>query len=234
MITTATSATTLPTTAEDWPYRRIAATSALVFAALLVVQNLVRSAEPSLGADPSAVSAYFADHRSAVLIPLVLFPVGMVALLGFAAGMRALARERRDRFWCDLGTLAVVVIAALFAVVNVVGIALVAGGDDVAADGPLVAALWAIHAGAFGLNLCAIAIALLGWSRFARSRALVPHWFGVVAVPGAACLFAAALSAVPIAAGSPIVYLGFAGFVVWGVFLVACAVGLLRGSHPVR
>lgn len=208
--------------------RRAAGAGALVFLTLLVVQNLTRAGEPGFGADPASVGRYFAGHRAAILVPLTLFPVGMVSLLCFVAGLRRLADSARDRFWADLGTLAVVVVAALFALVNVVEIAMAGVHQATLRTAPVVAALWAIHGAAFGLNLAAIAIALLGLSRLARRHRLVPPWIGVLAAVGAACLFVAAVGTVSIVEGGPLLYLGLAGFAAWCLFLLTCGLGLLR------
>jgi hypothetical protein len=227
------STTPFPTTAGiDIPRDRFveitAGLGALVFVALLIAQNIVRSTGPGFDADPAMVTAYFSGHRVAAVLPLVLYPIGMVALLAFAAGMRSLARAPRDRFWSALGTLAVAVLAGLFGVVNVIEIAVAVAGRDLAAAPHVVVALWAVHAAAFGLNLAAIAIALVALSRVASSEHLIPRALAIAAIPGAACLLAGALSTVAIAGGSPVLYLGLVGFLVWGVFLVVGGINLLR------
>ena len=217
--------------------RRAAAIGAFAFVGLVIAQNLVRSAEPGFGAAVPEVTRYFADHRAAVVVPLCLFPLEMVALLVFVAGMRALARVSPDdqhaRFWADLGTLAVLVIAALFAVVNVAEVAILAIVDGSAAAPQSVAAIWAVHAGAFGLNLGAIAVALVALSRLARRLRLIPAWLATLAVPGGLLLFAAATSTIWVAEGGAMLFVGLAGFVVWALFLFGCGLGLLRHEQPV-
>ena len=68
---------------------RLAGTGGLVFAATLAVQNILRAAAPGFGAAPAQVTAYFLHHRTAALVPLGLFPAGMLALFLFAAAVGA-------------------------------------------------------------------------------------------------------------------------------------------------
>jgi len=218
-----------PAVRPDAAIIRAAAVGAFVFVLLLVAQNLIRANEPSFDATTSSVTAYFLGHRAAVMVPLYLFPFGMVSLLVFVAGLRALASRREEAFWIDLGTLAVLVIAALFAVVNIAEIAIAVVVRN-APSPQAVTALWALHAGSFGLNLGAIAVALVALSRSARHLGLVPGWFTRLALLGALLLFAAAVSTVSLAEGGPMLYVGLVGFLVWALFLVLCGIGLLRSA----
>ena len=93
----------------------------------------------------------------------------------------------------------------------------------------MVQALWAVHAAAFGLDLAAIAVALLGLSYAAASMALIPAWLKTAAWPGAACLFTAAIFTVALANGAPWIAVALAGFIVWLVFVATASAALLRG-----
>lgn len=213
---------------------RIGGVAALAFLSLLVVQNLIRAAEPGFAAPPGTVAGYFFEHRTAVVVPLALFPVGLVSLLCFASSMRSVVRDARDRFLADLGTLAVVLIAALFAVINGLEIALAAMAGEAALSPGAVAGLWAVHAAVFAVNLAAIAVALTALSALAVRHALSPRWFAVAGPAGGACLFVAALSSVAVVGGSPVLYVGFAGFLIWGLFLLCAGARLLRSPSPSR
>lgn len=205
----------------------LAGAGGLVFVVLLVVQNAIRSSEPAFSASPHDVATYFADHRVAAVLPLALYPLGMIGLLCFAAGIRNRVRGSVDRWWVDVGTFAVVIVATLFALVNVSEIAITTRADALVHEQSAVEIVWALHGGAFGLNLVAIALALVGLSRAALAQRLLPHWYGPVALAGAACLFVAAVFTVSIVDGGAWLYLGFAGFLVWGVFLVLTGLALV-------
>ncbi len=203
----------------------------LVFAAILVAQNIVRASAPTFDAQPAKVTAYFLHHRVAALIPLGLFPVGMLAFFAFAAAIWTNADGKESRWWASVGALGATAIAALFAVVNITEIVLTAKAARLAASPDVIQALWALHAAAFGLDLAAIAVALIGLSRAAASIGLIPQWTAVAALPGAVFLFVAAVFTVALTNGGPWVALGLVGFVIWIVFVVTAGVSLLRGRH---
>ena len=197
------------------------------------MQNILRAGAPGFGASPTDVTDYFAHHRVVVLVPLGLFPLGMVALFAFTAGVWNRTRPGDDHWWADMGALGVGAIAALFALVNITEIALAAKVDQLSASPAVVQTLWAAHTGAFGLVLAAQAVGSSA-SRAALSTGLLPHWFGRVAVAGAACLLTTAVFTVAIANGGPWIALGMAGFLVWGIFIVFAALRLARGFRPAR
>lgn len=210
---------------------RLAGAGGLAFAAILVVQNVIRAGAPGFDAAPAQVSAYFLDHRAAALIPLALFPAGMLALFPFAAGVWARAGQENSRWWASVGVLGTATIAALFAIVNITEIVLTAKAARLASSPAVMQALWTLHAAAFGLDLAAIAVALIGLSRAAASVPLIPAWIAVAALPGAACLLVAATFTVALANGGPWLAPALAGFIVWVVFVITASVSLLRGRQ---
>ncbi len=207
---------------------RLAGIGGLTFAATLLAQNLIRASGPGFGAAPAQVTAYFLHHRAAALVPLGLFPAEMFALFAFVAAVWAKADQQDSRWQASLGTLGAATIAALFAVVNITEIVLSAKAGSLAASPAVVQALWAVHAAAFGLDLAAIAVALLGLSHAAASMRLIPGWLTVAAWPGAGCLLTASVFTVALANGGPWVAVGLAGFAVWLVFVITASVSLLR------
>jgi hypothetical protein len=207
---------------------RLAGAGGLVFAATLFADNIIRAGAPAFGAAPAQVSAYFLDHRAAALVPLGLFPAGMLALFPFAAGLWARSRSEQSRWWGSVGVLGTAAIAALFAVVNITEITLTAKAAQLVSSPAVIQALWTLHAAAFGLDLAAIAVALLGLSRAAASVSLIPGWIAVAALPGAACLLTAATFTVALANGGPWLVPALAGFIVWAVFVITASVSLLR------
>jgi hypothetical protein len=205
----------------------LAGVGGLVFALTLLIQNFLRASSPALGADPSKVIDYFEHHRVAVLIPLGLFPLGMVAIVFFVSGIWVRAHQSGHLWWASVGTLAVAIIAGLFAIVNITEIVLASKAQALASSPGVVRALWAVHAAAFGLDLAAIALALLGLSQAALSSGLIRRWVAAVALPGVVCLFSAGIFTVSIANGGPWKF-ALVGFIIWGVFMVLCSISLLR------
>ncbi len=230
------SVTTVPSTESRTQARqgaaldRLAGAGGLVFAAILVADNIIRASAPGFDAAPAQVSAYFLDHRAAALVPLGLFPAGL-ALFLFAAGLCARTRQEGSRWWASVGVLGAATIAALFAIVNITEIVLTAKAAQLASSPAVVQALWTLRAAAFGLDMAAIAVALIGLSRAAAAMRLIPSWLALAAWPGAACLLTAATFTVALADGGPWLAVGLAGFIVWVVFVITASVSLLRGRQ---
>ncbi len=210
---------------------RLAGAAGLIFAAALVADNIIRAGAPGQGASPAQVTEYFVHHRAAALVPLGLNTFG-VALFPFVAGIWAMARAGRTRWWAGTGALAAAAIAAMFGVVTVTEIVLTAKARSLSTSSPVVQALWAMHGAAFGLDMAAIAVALVGLSQAAAAMRLIPSWLALTAWPGAACLLTASAFTVALVNGGPWGALGIVGFVVWLVFVIVASISLLR-SRPV-
>ena len=207
---------------------RYAGIGGLVFVVALVVQNLLRARAPGLDTAPGAVSDYFLHHRAAALIPLGLFPIEMLALFAFVAGVWTTVSRSENRWWATVGILGAAGIASLFAIVNIIEIVLTAKAEDFAHSPVVVEALWAVHGAAFGLDLGAIAVALIGLSRAATASALVPRWLGAAVLPGAALLLIASVFTVALTNGGAWLALGLVGFLMWLLFMVVSSISLLR------
>jgi hypothetical protein len=207
---------------------RYAGVGGLVFATALVVQNIIRAKGPGLDASPGTVSSYFLHHRVAALIPLGMFPIEMLALFAFVAGVWTAASRSENRWWATMGVLGAAAIASLFALDNIIEIVLTAKAEILAQSPSVVEALWAVHAAAFGLNFTAIAVALIGLSRAATASGLMPARLGVAVLPGAACLLLASVFTVALTNGGPWLGVALVGFLLWLVFMVASSISLLR------
>ncbi len=230
------SVTTVPSTESPTQGRqaaaldRLAGTGGLVFAAVLVADNAIRAGAPGFDATPGQVNAYFLDHRAAAIVPLGLFPAGLTLFL-FAAGVWARARQEESRWWGSVGVLGAATVAALFAIVNITEIVLTAKAAQLVSSPAVVQALWTLRAAAFGLDLAAIAVALIGLSRAAAAMRLIPSWLALIAWPGAVCLLTASAFTVALADGGPWLAVGLVGFIVWIVFVITASVSLLRGRQ---
>ena len=207
---------------------RYAGIGGLVFVAALVVQNVLRAKAPGLDAAPGAVSAYFLHHRAAAIIPLGMFPIEMLAFFAFVAGVWTSASRNENRWWATMGVLGAAAIASLFALVNIIEIVLTAKAETLAQSPSVVEVLWALHAAAFGLDMAAIAVALIGLSRAATSSGLMPAWLGAAVLPGAAFLLVASVFTVALSNGGPWLGVGLVGFLFWLVFMIATSISLLR------
>src|SRR5450631_4375420 len=100
-----------------------------------------------------------------------------------------------------MGALGPASVDTLFAIVNISEIVLTSKAEQLASSPAVVQALWTLHAAAFGLDLAAIAVALIGFSRAAASIGLIPRWIAVAALPGAACLLTGGVFTVALTSG---------------------------------
>jgi hypothetical protein len=207
---------------------RYAGIGGLVFAAALVVQNIIRAKGPALDASSGTVSSYFLHHRAAALIPLGMFPIEMLALFAFVAGVWTAASRSENRWWATMGVLGGAAIASLFALDNIIEIVLTAKADTLVQSPSIVEVLWAVHAAAFGLDFAAIAVALIGLSRAATASGLMSAKLGAAVLPGAAFLLLASVFTVALTNGGPWLGVALVGFLLWLVFMVTTSVSLLR------
>lgn len=209
---------------------RLAGIGGLGFVAMLVVQNLLRSSEPASDAAPRAVAAFFTDDRVRVIVPLGLFPLGMVALIAFVAGvwLKAESSSRAGAWWARVGVLGATTVAALFATVNLADLVIVARPGGAHLTPSLVRALWTLHSAAFALNTAAVGVALVGLGFAAVASGLAPRWLAWTSGIGAVLLVVPASFAVATVNGGPWVGLASVGFFLWVVFVVVASLGLWR------
>jgi hypothetical protein len=210
---------------------RLAGAAGLIFAASLVADNLIRAFGPGQGASPAQVTDYFLHHRVAALVPLGLFAAAVPSFFPFIAAFWARAKTHQTRWWAGTGALGAAFIAAMFGVLTITEIVLTAKAGYLAASPAVVQALWAMHGAAFGLDLAAIAVTLIGLSRAAAEMRLIPSWLALATWPGAACLLVASVFTVALVNGGPWIAVGLVGFVVWLLFVIIASISLLRSPQ---
>jgi hypothetical protein len=211
---------------------RWAGAGGLVFAATIVVQNIIRGASaPSDDASAATIATYFAEHLSIEWLLIVLFTLGGFGLMLFAGGVwaRAIELNPRTRAWAQAGTLGVAGVVALFSGLVACELALLtaAGRPDLGAQ--TLAVLWLLHNATFAVLTLPIAVALLGLSQACARSGLTHASFKVVGVVGA-CLLAFNTAVAPLIATttSPLMAIGLVGFLCWVVFVIVTSYKLLR------
>jgi hypothetical protein len=202
---------------------RIAGLAGIIFAVLLIVQNVVKAATSPPDDATAAQVLRFAHHDAwTVHLLVVTYVIGFPALFLFAGGLVGRAREvtPRSEIWGRLGLSSVGVIAVLFGFLNVLQVVLVADRTGLAHDPTAVSAIWTLHNAIFTMNLLAVGGALLGLGRAAWVAGLVPRRLGIATIVGALLLAVAAAPAVAEVHGSNLLVIGLAGFLCWLVFVV--------------
>ena len=235
------TATTSPTFTTDPPSSetsrtgdiraRVAGLGALAFAAVVVLQNLVRGGStPSNGASGQEVLTYYADHRAMTFFLVATFVLSAGGLATFLGGtMRRLIAGSRPG-WAITGGIGAVGIMALFAVVvaSEQALSVIAAGD--APDLAAIETLWALHHSVFTVLYLWIAIAMVGLARAGVGAGITPRAFDRLAPIGAGLLAAGAIAGPSIAAGDamPVFALAGLGFLVWLAFLASTGLRLVR------
>ena len=224
-VTTVTSTATRSTTFTP---ARAAAVGALGFATGVVVQNaFLLVGMPDASAPASEAATWLTENRTRAGAASALVGINLPLLLLFTASLRSLASDTRSaRLWIDLGSFAVVVLTAVFAVVAATQIAATLIADGGAT--PAFASLWTLHNAAFSISFTALGVTLLGFSVGAHAAGITARWQRSVGLLSAALLLVAGVSNAAVAAGSPVIYVGLAGFALWIVWLVSTGVRLLR------
>jgi hypothetical protein len=213
---------------------RIAGLAGLGFAAIIVVQNVVRSiGAPANDAPAATVIRYISESSVALSIVLGLFVPAIVLLVLFASGLLArAARLGVEGPWNTIGFIGLIMICGLFAASNAVEATLVAMAPNLADTPTTVDLLWRLHTALFVLNLIGIGLALIGLSRVSLALGLIPTSVGWLAVAGSAVLLVMAIPVVAMVAGSALFYLGLIGFLPWIVWVAAAGLGLAKATEP--
>lgn len=214
----------------DTPSRRFAGWAGLGFALLVLIQNGVLLVGVPLNDAPmDEILSFYTDNAGRITAATALVPINVVLLLTFVAGVTSWARERSDASldWGRLGLGGAVLMASTFLLTTVLQIALVVL-IDVGADSSIIELIWIVHAAAFALNMPGLAVTLAGLAQVSRVSALGPNWLNSVALAGALCLLIAAVFAKQTIDGSPVLFVGLAGFATWLVWVPVNSIILIR------
>ena len=154
-------------------------------------------------------------------------PLAWVCLLVFAAGVAAAARGRavaRADGWALIGIGGAAMQNALFAGVVACQLALANAtlSDDVAWG------VWQLHNALFALNGMSLAVIMLSLSVAGLRTGLIRRWHGTLGLAGAGAMTIAAMTSPWAGHGGVLSLVGFAGFVIWLVWIVTYGVRLVR------
>jgi hypothetical protein len=119
-------------------------------------------------------------------------------------------------------------LAAIFALVNVLQIALALSDGGLAGPTPAFELVWQAHAAAFELMLPMLGTSFIGMALAAHASGLSPAWQRLLGLAGGSLLVAAGVGNLAIADGSALIFVGLLGFAAWLVWLVVTGVRLVR------
>jgi hypothetical protein len=212
---------------------RVGGIAGLGFVGIVLSVNIIQAAAhaPMAGASRSDVLDYYADAGAAATVGTGLAPLVWLALVLFAGGVVAALRRHEQLSgdsWSLVGLVGAVMQNALFAGVIATNAAMAIGSlsDDATW------AVWQVHNAFFHLNTMSLAIVLLSISIGAGRAGLILGWQRTLGLVAAAAMTMAAVTTPAAMDGHPVGLIGFAGFLLWLVWVGSVSVRLLRVSTP--
>ncbi len=213
---------------------RIVGGAGVALAASVVVQNavFVFPAAPTFGDPLGEVLAYHAENRGAVAVSVGLEAVKLPLLLLFVTGLHGLVQRRggAGADWSRLAVAAGATLSAVFALVITTHIAVVLAADGLAEPTPAFELIWQLHAAAWALAMPALGATFIGAALATHASGLTRPWQRLLGVAGGSLLILAGAGNLAIADGSPLLFVGVAGFAAWLVWLVVTGLRLIRGQ----
>jgi hypothetical protein len=200
----------------------------LVFAGGVLVQNAMRAKFPANDVGAAQVMKYYTDHRAVTLALAVMMPIGVVGLTTFLGAVIARVARGAGRAAAITGAFGAAGIIATFTMLTAFDVAIAGYIHRGAADVAVVDGMWVVHNAVFGFLLASIGIALAGLSRASVASGLLPKRWNKAGLVGGGLLLAGAATTPAIIDGSPTMFIGVAGFVVWVAFVIRTSVALLR------
>src|SRR5215212_1575713 len=207
--------------------------AAVALAASVVVQNAVFfSGAPTYAAPLGEVLAYHAENRGAVAVAVGQEAVNLPLLLLFVTGLHGLVQRRggAGADWSRLAVAAGATLSAVIALVMTTHIAVVLAADGLAEPTPAFELAWQLHAAAFALELPVLGATLIGAALATHASGLTRPWQRLLGVAGGSLCILAGAGNLAIADGSPLLFVGVAGFAAWLVWLVVTGLRLIRGQ----
>lgn len=222
----------LPDAPGRAPDERVVGATAIALAISLLAQNAIAALTdpPTYAAPMSDVLAYHAHNPIPVGIAVGLEALNLPLLLGFVSGLHGLVGRRRaaSAVWSRLAAAAAASLTAIMVAYAVLWIGVVLAAGRLTEPTLLLEIVWRMHAAAFAFSLPALGTTLLGAALATHTTRLTARWQLVLGVVSAALLMAAGTVSLAIADGSPILFVGLAGYAGWIVWLLASGVRLVR------
>ena len=200
---------------------------------VLTVNIILGSAgQPFAGAPKQEVLDFFATSEGVVRLGSAFAPLAWIFLGVFAVGVAAAARRAsaaRADGWALVGVVGAAMQNSLFAVV--VACQLVLANGDLSAD--VAWGVWELHNAVFALNALSLAVIMLSLSIAGLRAGLIRAWHGRLGLVAAGVMTTAAVTSPWAADGGALAMVGFAGFLMWLVWIVTYGVALVRREDTV-
>jgi hypothetical protein len=231
--TFASPTTTVPTETTEHrsfaPSARVAGLAGLVFVGTVLVQNALRAGFPANDAPAEEVMRYYAEHRGITVALAALFAIGSVSIVTFLGGVVARAAQGARRGLAIAGGVGGGALFGTFSLLVALDMAIAGYVHRGAPDASVVEGLWVLHNSVFGVLLAVIGVTLGCLTAACAACGLLSGRWTVAGIVGGALLLIGAATTPAIVDGSPTMFVGVLGFVVWVAFVATASVRMLRG-----
>ena len=200
----------------------------LVFVGSVLAQNAIKAKFPAIDVGAAEVVKYYADHRTVTLALAVLMPIGLVGLTTFLGAVIARVARGAGRAVAVTGAFGAAGIIATFTMLTAFDVAIAGYIHRGAANVAVVDGMWVVHNAVFGFLMASIGVALAALAHASVASGLLSARWNKAGLVGGGLLIACAATTPAIIDGSPTMFIGFAGFVVWVAFVIRTSVALLR------
>lgn len=205
---------------------------ALAYAASMIVQNVLFgvTGAPDYSDPIGVVLTFHIENQGALAVALGLESVNMLLLLSFVTGLHGLVQRRggAGADWSRLAVAAGATLSSLFALTIATHIAVVLAADGLTEPTPAFELMWQFHAAVFALALPALGVTFIGAALATHASGLTRTWQRLLGVAGGSLPFLAGLGNLAIADGSPLVFVGVLGLLMWLVWIVVFGLRLIR------
>src|SRR5437899_2955095 len=143
--TAMTSSTSVYTTRGFW--ERLWRMSGNNFVIFAIIASVIYGSQPQVGASTDALAAFYAGHRTRILISAVFSGLAVLNLLWFAAALRTTLADAGQDGWGAAATASSAAVGALFLLLIAVGAALaysIAGSGNQTLTAGLNDFVWAL------------------------------------------------------------------------------------------
>jgi hypothetical protein len=211
---------------------KIGGIAGLGFAAGVIVQNAVLLAgSPLPGANLEDVVRFYTDSSARITIANGWVAINAAFLLTFVSVIsNRLAQEPASAIWGRIAYAAGIALFAVFATATFLQIVLVNRMSSLEGERAVLGLLWDLHSAAFTMSVIALGVLLLSLSIGALATPVVPRWTAGLGVAGGVLALTAGMFSFNMIDGGPALFLGFAGFGAWVVWLITASIRLLRAE----
>jgi hypothetical protein len=211
---------------------RIGGIAGLGFAAGVMLQNAVLLAgSPLPGSGLDEVVRFYGDNSGRIMIASGIVAINMLFLLTFIS----VVTGRMARF--DVSALpgrvayaGGIALLATFSTAAFLQLVLTSRIAELDADRSSLWLLWELHSGAFSMSGISLGVMLGSLAIGARLCGLMPSWTLVLGITGSLLALTGGALAFNVIDGGPALFLIFAGFAAWVVWLITASLRLVRSE----